>query len=428
MRILGEVPVRKTAAGGGPVLDPEGNPDTSFLVKLPADTPFTFQTLDRDGLVLNMAQTWHQVRPGEMRADCGGCHAHSQLPLAFEQTAAAQPDYSIWDLSKDTPLLTRDAGGQPALTVLHQPKVDVEFLRDVRPILQRSCVSCHTGANPSPPGDLVLDDTALYDGLPGDYKRLADDRDAVWGYPPVIVNRTWRQTNASRYVRRFQSRRSLLIWKVFGRRLDGWTNADHPTESVPGDPATLPAGAEANEADLDYTGTLMPPPGSGVQPLSEDEKITLARWVDLGCPIDTAQLTGDDGYGWFLDDLRPTVAVTLPRPGFDPAPVTRMLFGLADADSGVDLATLAVTANFPVAGRPPGAQLADLAVAVDDGVWAIDLGAPLPPLVGAHVKVEVKDVQGNVTRVDREFSTVDSLIFADGFESGDVSAWSAAVP
>jgi hypothetical protein len=108
--------------------------------------------------------------------------------------------------------------------------------------------------------------------------------------------------------------------------------------------------------------------------------------------------------------------------------VTRLLFGLADADSGVDLATLAVTASFPVAGRPPGAQLADLAAAVDDGVWAIDLGAPLPPRVGAHLKVEVKDVQGNVTRVDREFSTVDSLIFADGFESGDVSAWSAAAP
>ena len=86
---------RPTAA---PILDPEGNPDTSFLAKIPADTPFTFQTLDRNGLVLNMAQTWHQVRPGEVRADCGGCHAHSQQPLDFERTAAARPDYQVWDL------------------------------------------------------------------------------------------------------------------------------------------------------------------------------------------------------------------------------------------------------------------------------------------------------------------------------------------
>lgn len=74
LRILGEVPLRKFAPGGQPILDAEGNPDTSFLVKIPADTPFTFQTLDRNAMVLNMAQTWHQVRPGEVRNDCGGCH------------------------------------------------------------------------------------------------------------------------------------------------------------------------------------------------------------------------------------------------------------------------------------------------------------------------------------------------------------------
>ena len=60
--------------------DPDGNPDTSFLAKIPADVGFTFQTLDKHGMVLNMAQTWHQVRPGEVRVDCGGCHAHSQKP------------------------------------------------------------------------------------------------------------------------------------------------------------------------------------------------------------------------------------------------------------------------------------------------------------------------------------------------------------
>ncbi len=77
LRILGEIPLRKFDSSGRPVLDPEGNPDTSFLAKIPADVPFTFQTLDRDGLVLNTAQTWHQVRPGETRNDCGGCHAHA---------------------------------------------------------------------------------------------------------------------------------------------------------------------------------------------------------------------------------------------------------------------------------------------------------------------------------------------------------------
>jgi hypothetical protein len=404
LRILGEIPLRKTDASGRPVLDPEGHPDTSFLARIPADTPFTFQTLDRDGLVLNMAQTWHQVRPGEMRADCGGCHAHSQQPLAFADTAAARPDYFIHDLSRTTPLLTPGAGDDPGLEVRRTGVVNVEFYRDVRPILQAHCVPCHTRTAADPPAGLVLDDLAVYDGLPGDYKRLAADSEARWGSPPVIANGSWRQTNASRYVRQFQSRRSLLMWKVFGRRLDGWSNADHPTETVPGDPATLPAGADPNQADLDFTGTIMPPPDGGVSGLSGEQKLTLGRWIDLGCPIDTARGTDNAGFGWFLDDLRPTLEVSLPRPGVNAAPLELLRIGVADANSGVDHDTLRVTADFDVAGRPAGDELADLFTRSGDGIYTLDLPEPLGATARAHLFVEIADVQGNVTRVDRRFT------------------------
>src|SRR5262249_51166812 len=108
LRILGEIPVRKFSADKQPT-DLDGNPDTSFLAKIPADTAYTFQTLDKRGMVLNMAQTWHQVRPGEIRNDCGGCHAHSQKPTLFKDTAAAKSDYPLFDLTKSTPLLTTKA-------------------------------------------------------------------------------------------------------------------------------------------------------------------------------------------------------------------------------------------------------------------------------------------------------------------------------
>jgi hypothetical protein len=295
--------------------------------------------------------------------------------------------------------------------------VDVEFHRDIRPILERSCISCHTQTDPDPPGNLVLDDLTLYDGLPGDYKRLADDQDADWGYLPVITfGPVWRQTNASRYVRMFQSRRSLLLWKIFGARLDGWSNADHPTETTPGDPATLPKGTNPNDADLDFTGTIMPPPGSGVTPLTADEKITFARWVDLGAPIDTAQDTQGDVYGWFLDDLKPTLTLSQPRPGLIPSEFNNLRFGLADANSGIDLSSLSVRASFPVSGRTAGAELADLAVQTGDGIFAIDIGSEPGPLVDAHVFIEIMDQQGNITRIDREFSTFQDMIFIDNFE------------
>lgn len=407
LRILGEIPLRKQQPDGSPLLDPEGKPDTSFLARIPADTPFTFQTLDRDGLVLNMAQTWHQVRPGEMRADCGGCHAHGQLPLAFEQTAAGKPGFPVVDLTQGSvPLLTRDGQGNPATRTVAGGVVDVEFYRDIRPLLQRSCVACHTKNVATPPGNLVLDDLALYDGLPGDYARLADDQDARWGLQPVANwdgDGIWRQTNASRYVRMFQSRRSLLAWKVFGRRLDGWTNADHPTESVPGDRTTFPAGENTNAADLDFVGTIMPPPGSGVPALTQDEKMTIARWIDLGAPINGGT-NGTSPWGWFLDEVRPTLELSLPRAGTNDQPLTRIRVGVADANSGVEPGSLSLTADVAIAGRAAGQELADLLVPLGGGVHELTLVEPVTELAEGHLLVQVADRQGNWTRVDRRFA------------------------
>ncbi|MEM7248252.1 MAG: thrombospondin type 3 repeat-containing protein [Acidobacteriota bacterium] len=401
LRILGEIPVRKEDAMGRTVMDPEGNPDTSFLAKLPADTPFTFQVLDRDGLVLNMSQTWHQVRPGELRADCGGCHAHSSEPLAFESTAAADPTYVPWDLTTTTPLLSQDDLGTPTLRTERGGVVDVEFYRDIRPILQRSCAGCHDSE--TAPGALVLDDTSLSGSFPLDYLALADDAAATMGHPPVISNGTWRQTNASRYVRKFQARRSLLIWKLFGRRLDGWTNDDHPTESTPGDASTLPPGADPNEADIDYTGDIMPPPDSTATypELTIDEKMLFARWVDLGCPINF----GDGGatpWGWFLDEVKPTLEMSLPRPNLNAAPLETLRVGIADAH-GIQPGSLSITVDFPTNGRPAGTELVDLARAVGGDVWVIDLDPPLTGPLTAHAFASVRDLQGNITRVDRRF-------------------------
>src|SRR5690606_24760479 len=128
---------------------------TSFLAKIPADTAFTFQTLDKEGRVLNMAQTWHQLRPGEVRYDCGGCHAHSQEPTDFLLTAAGQEDYKVWDLVNETPLVTEkskdqsrrkwDADDQTGLRLHQDGPLNVEYHRDIRPIFERSCIACHNG-------------------------------------------------------------------------------------------------------------------------------------------------------------------------------------------------------------------------------------------------------------------------------------------
>jgi hypothetical protein len=415
LRIMGEIPVRKSNPDSSPVMDNEGNPDTSFLVKIPADTPFTFQTIDRKGMVLNMSQTWHQVRPGEVRSDCGGCHAHSQQPLDFSTTAANLPTYTIQDLSTTTPMVTLNEAGDNAIEMVAQNMVNVEFFQDIRPVLQAQCVSCHNGTQMA--GQLNLADLSLDDDLPGDYRRLAKDESAEFGYPPVINNGVWRQTNASRYIRKFQSRRSLLVWKIFGERLDGWLNTDHPTELLPGDANTLPEGANPDEADLDFIASTAHPAG-GMVALSMAEKMAFARWIDLGAPIDLSVIRGNPGLGWFLDDLKPTLTISSPRINYNPNPVDYIRLGVADAYTGIDLNTLSITANFSVNGRPADSELSDLAINTSAGIYQINLDQPVPvDQVERHIRAEVADNEGNIKRVDVRFYTANpDLIFVDGFE------------
>jgi hypothetical protein len=445
MRVLGEFPVRKFGPDGKQPLDPDGNPDTSFLAKIPADVPFTFQMLDKHGMVLTTAQTWHQLRPGEIRHDCGGCHAHSQKPTLFKDTVAAKPDYSIWDLTRRTPLLTGkaqdqagkqyDADDETGVRFMQGP-LNVEYYRDIKPILDRSCVACHTGKAALVPGNLVLDDDQLrqgpttFDGtdngthakVPGTFFRLALDRDAQFGIKPPFAH--WGMPQVSRYVRLFQSRRSLLIWKVFGRRLDGWNDEDFAVEKVPGDASTLefkgkPFRGDHRRIGLAYTGSIMPPPEAvagtytgpdgqkiKVAPLTDEDRRTLVRWIDLGCPIDFTHNPADPqarGLGWMCDESRPTLTLTYPHSGKNES-LTRLLVGMHDYYSGLDLTSFEVIADFPVDGIPPGQNLAARFKTLPEARWELSLTTPLPALPKGKLTVSVKDKQGNITRLERTFS------------------------
>jgi hypothetical protein len=92
------------------------------------------------------------------------------------------------------------------------------------------------------------------------------DNDAKFGHKPVGWD-SWGAMQASRYIRKMQSRRSLLVWKIFGRRLDGFSNDDHPSESEsePGKGDLVFKGKQVDVQkfkhmqDIDFTGSIMPP-------------------------------------------------------------------------------------------------------------------------------------------------------------------------
>jgi hypothetical protein len=442
MRILGEIPVRKFDGDKQP-LDPDGNPDTSFLAKVPADVAWTFQTLDKRGMVLNSSQTWHQVRPGEIRTDCGGCHAHSQKPTDFNLTAAAKQDYKPFDLTAKTPLITTSDKDESKtkwdtkdmVGLRYESTVGaktVEYHRDIKPIFERSCVACHTEkGGKEPAGRLVLDDERPVKAhspaslgfditLPGTYARLAADASGKWGIPPSHRH-GWREQAASRYVKMMQSRRSLLVWKVFGERLDGWQNDDLPYETIPGDPASMHHQGKPVEdtpknrelAHIGFTGTAMPPPeavkAGKVKPLSDEDKFTLVRWIDLGCPIDLPsdpKEKEDRGGGWHLDDQRPTLALTEPQAGKN-GPLSRILIGLHDCGTGLDMGSLSILADFDLDGVKAGDNLASKFKPASPGVWELKLPTPITQLASGRLTISVKDRQGNATRIERTFSVAE---------------------
>ncbi len=440
LRVLGEIPLRKFPSerplpagerGGGEgtqPLDPDKNPDTSFLAKIPADVGFTFQTLDKNGLVLNSAQTWHQLRPGEIRNDCGGCHAHSQKPTLFNETLASKEDYKLWDLVNTTPVVTSkekdeskqkwDAKDESGVRYAKNGPVNVEYWRDIKPILAKKCASCHTSKDgKEPKGNLNLDaDDELVQRenigkFPGTYYRLALDEKGKFGHKPPGWD-SWGSPNASRYIRKFQSRRSLLVWKIYGARLDGFTNDDHPSEKEPGSGKLFHKGEEVDlqknrsKFDVDYTGKQMPPPGwGGGIPLTDEEKRTIVRWIDLGCPIDLdydPKNPQKTGFGWMLDDQRPTLTVTVPLPGKHEQ-LSRIVIGMHDYGSGLVAESFTVTADFAIDGVKPGENLAAKFKPTTQGVWEWKLDKPITELPIGTLTVSIRDKQGNVTRLERRF-------------------------
>ncbi len=133
-QVLGTVPVE---------------PDGSAFFRVPAKTPISLQPLDDDGKALQLMRSWLTVMPGETRS-CVGCHENGTdvPPAAISETIAGSklPE---------------------SITPWYGPTRGFSFAREVQPVLDKYCVSCHDG-------------TATPDGVaPCD---LRAEQDVVWAY------------------------------------------------------------------------------------------------------------------------------------------------------------------------------------------------------------------------------------------------------
>jgi hypothetical protein len=143
-----------------------------------------------------------------------------------------------------------------------------------------------------------------------------------------------------------------------------------------------------------------------VAALSNEDRRTIIRWIDLGCPIDAGfdpEHPSERGYGWMADDNRPTLTLSEPQPGAN-RPLARLLIGMHDYYSGLAADSLEVTADFAVDDAAPGTNLASRFKPLSSGVWELKLAKPIEQLERGRLNVTIADRQGNKTRVERSFT------------------------
>lgn len=116
-KVLGSVPVAE---------------DGSALFEVPALTPVYFQLLDEKNHVIQSMRSWSTLQPGETFA-CVGCHEHKAEVSAPGEGLALSLRRSL----------------EP-LRPFHGPPRGFSFPREIQPILDRHCVTCHNDRSAVP--------------------------------------------------------------------------------------------------------------------------------------------------------------------------------------------------------------------------------------------------------------------------------------
>ncbi|RKZ81715.1 MAG: hypothetical protein DRR19_21770 [Candidatus Parabeggiatoa sp. nov. 1] len=211
--------------------------DGSFHVAAPSGASFLLQSLNSDRMALRSLSRWFYTHPGEKYSlsvpytlfaqTCGGCHGSmTGVPTDtfrhVDAVTSASRTATTWDHKKHKKLKPINWNTAVTLTRL-------TYEKDIRPILEDKCVSCHSEENPA--GGLALTGEHAFTNL------LA------------FVN--YREALSSR---------SYLIEKLTGKEL-------HAPRKLQGDIPHPSKMLIENQGEKQLTG---------------DELLTLIRWIDLG--------------------------------------------------------------------------------------------------------------------------------------------------
>jgi len=351
LRILGEYPVRKPDGNGVEPMDDQGNEDTSFIVRVPADTPFLMQTIDKRGMALDIETASRSVVRGEEQF-CSGCHVHTREGMDTLVSRAKIDTSKFGDFTgASAPLFVGENAngfatvasaqaiyaGEAGATTRRSFAVDWD--NNIAAIVENRCASCHAEGKPAQQlTGLRLDGNNRTYELLTKNQYTNEDGTVIKanskpgnGLTDIDVTGTDRITQRhqcctpSRWLSVNSARSSMLVWALYGERLDG----RDPTTGLP----RVGSGVLVDSKGFEYP-EIWPKVGEHlayVSSMLESEKRLIARWLDIGAP----KLNVHD------DMMRPVMTLT---PVGSVSSVSSILVGLWD-DSPLDFSRFKVTVN-----------------------------------------------------------------------------------
>jgi hypothetical protein len=253
-RVLGEVPVEE---------------DGSAFFEVPALTPVYFQLLDRNGDVVQTMRSWSTLQPGETFA-CVGCHEPKGASIGNVTTASGSTTMALRKgVAQLAPVLFPGEG--------YMQDAGFSYLRDVQPILDKYCVSCHSGGEDADgekrPFSLMANDMARPDPT-DEYVKIYDEQKRI--FADSYVKLTHRGNNKNDYIRwlGIQDRPSMLPPYYSGAALSPMIAMLRGKEHM------------AKDADLPKRPTVSDELYEAHKDVNIDEQSlkTIAMWIDLLVP------------------------------------------------------------------------------------------------------------------------------------------------
>lgn len=126
-------------------------PDGSAMFRVPARTPIYLQALDENGRVVQTMRSWATLMPGE-NLSCVGCHEKkNEVPQSTSSRTMAMKK------------------GVEELTPFYGEPRGFSFIKEIQPILDKHCISCHAPGKKAAKIDLTdtIVDTDFSQHTPG---------------------------------------------------------------------------------------------------------------------------------------------------------------------------------------------------------------------------------------------------------------------